>query len=115
MSTSSTEGTSSALTVGDAIGYGWARFKANPWPWIGAVVLAAVIQSVVNTLFGERSAFRIDTYGQSFWTFSWIIGSLVTTVVGYLINAALVRGAGFADRNAERLFPRLAQESALGR
>ena len=93
MSTSSTEGTSSALTVGDAIGYGWARFKANPWPWVGAVVLAVVIQGVVSSLFGTRSAFRLDTYGQSLWTFSWIIGSLLTTVVGYLINAALVRGA----------------------
>jgi uncharacterized membrane protein len=92
--TASTTGlTTNALTVGDAIRYGWARFKANPWTWIGAVVIAAVIQSVLNTLLGERSAFRVDTLGQSIWTVSWIIGSIVTTVVGYLINAALVRGA----------------------
>src|SRR6185312_8632079 len=85
--------TSNALTVGDAVGYGWARFKANPWTWVGAVVIAAVIQSVLNTLFGERSALRVDTFGQSFWTVNWIIGSILATVVGYLINAALVRGA----------------------
>jgi hypothetical protein len=30
---------------------------------------------------------------QSRWTVGWIIGSIVSTVVGYLINAALVRGA----------------------
>ena len=82
-----------ALSVGDAIRYGWERFKANPWTWIGAVVIAAVIQSVLNGLFGNRSTFRVDTFGQSFWTVSWIVGSIVTTVVGYLINAAFVRGA----------------------
>ena len=93
MSTPSPGWTGSALTVGDAIGYGWARFKANPWTWIGAVVIAAVIQSVLNTLFGNRSALRVDTFAQSFWTVNWIIGSILATVVGYLINAALVRGA----------------------
>ncbi len=81
------------LSVGSALRYGWHRFRANPWTWIGAIVIAAIIQSVLNSLFGNRSAFRVDTFGQSLWTISWIIGSIVTTVVGYLINAALVRGA----------------------
>ena len=80
MSASPTGWTSKALTVGDAVGYGWARFKANPWTWIGAVLIAAVIQSVLNTLFGERSALRVDTFGQSFWTVNWIIGSILATV-----------------------------------
>jgi uncharacterized membrane protein len=81
------------LSVGGALRYGWSRFKVNPWTWIGAVVIAAIIQGVLNTLFGNRSAFRVDAYGQSLWTISWIVGSIVTTVVGYLINAAFVRGA----------------------
>jgi uncharacterized membrane protein len=81
-----------ALSVGDAIRYGWNRFKVNPWTWIGVVVIAAVIQGVLNTLFGNRSAFRVDMVGQSFWTFSWIVGSILTVVVGYLINAAFVQG-----------------------
>jgi hypothetical protein len=88
-----TDRVGSALSVGDAIRYGWDRFKANKWTWIGGVLIAAVIQSVLNTLFGNRSTFRVDTFGQSLWTISWIIGSIVTVVVGYLINAALVRGA----------------------
>jgi len=83
----------SPLSVGAAVRYGWNRFKSNPWTWIGAVVIAVVVQGALNALFGNRSTFRFDTFGQSFWTMSWIIGSLVTTVVGYLINAALVRGA----------------------
>jgi len=82
-----------ALSVGDAIRYGWDRFKVNAWTWIGAVVIAAIIQGVLNTFFGNRSAFRVDTFGQSLWTVGWIIGSIVTVVVGYLINAAFVRGA----------------------
>jgi hypothetical protein len=81
------------LSVGDAIRYGWNRFKANPWTWVGAVVIAAVIQGVLNALFGNRSAFRVDTFGQSLWTFGWIVGSILTVVVGYLINAAFVTGA----------------------
>jgi uncharacterized membrane protein len=88
-----TDRVGTALSVGDAIRYGWDRFKANKWTWIGGVLIAAVIQSVLNTLFGNRSTFRVDTFGQSLWTISWIIGSIVTVVVGYLINAALVRGA----------------------
>jgi uncharacterized membrane protein len=82
-----------ALSVGDAIRYGWDRFKVNAWTWIGAVVIAAIIQGVLNAFFGNRSAFRVDTFGQSLWTVGWIIGSIVTVVVGYLINAAFVRGA----------------------
>ena len=82
-----------ALSVGDAIRYGWNQFKTNAWTWIGAVVIAAIIQIVLNTLIGNRSTFRVDTFGQSLWTIGWIIGSIVTVVVGYLINAALVRGA----------------------
>ena len=81
------------LAVGDAIRYGWNRFKANAWTWIGAVILAAIIQGVLNSLFGNRSAFRVDTFGQSLWTLGWVVGSIATVVVGYLVNAALVRGA----------------------
>ena len=81
-----------ALSVGDAIRYGWGRFKGNAWTWIGAVVIAVIIQGVLNTLFGNRSTFRVDSFGQSLWTIGWILGSIVTVVVGYLINAALVRG-----------------------
>jgi hypothetical protein len=84
---------STRLSVGGAIRYGWHRFTANPWTWIGAVVIAAVIQGVLNALFGERGAFRVDTWGQSLWTIGWIIGSIITVIVGYLINAALVGGA----------------------
>lgn len=82
-----------ALSVGDAISFGWRRFKANPLTWVGIVIIAAIIQSVLNALLGERSTFRVDTFAQSVFTFAWILGSILSVVVGYLINAALVRGA----------------------
>jgi hypothetical protein len=81
------------LSVGAAFHYGWTRYKANPWTWIGFVIIAAIIQGVLNALFGNRSTFRVDTFAQSLWTINWIIGSIVTVVIGYLINAAFVRGA----------------------
>lgn len=82
-----------SLSVGDAIGFGWSRFKANAGVWVGIVIVAAIIQALLSALFGERSMFRVDTFGQSLFTFAWILGSILTVVVGYLINAAFVRGA----------------------
>ncbi|AWK70652.1 hypothetical protein CBI38_02775 [Rhodococcus oxybenzonivorans] len=78
------------LSVGNAISYGWNKFKDNALIWIGIMLVAAVIQVVLNLIFGgfSTSSDLSDTF--TVWR---IIGTLVTTVVGYLINAALVRGA----------------------
>ncbi|MCQ4120360.1 hypothetical protein [Rhodococcus tibetensis] len=78
------------LSVGNAISYGWNKFKDNALIWIGIMLVAAVIQVVLNLIFGgfDTSSDFSDTF--TVWR---IIGTLVTTVVGYLINAALVRGA----------------------
>ncbi|MDV7242899.1 MULTISPECIES: hypothetical protein [Rhodococcus] len=78
------------LSVGNAISYGWNKFKDNALIWIGIMLVAAVIQVVLNLIFGgfSTSSDFSDTF--TVWR---IIGTLVTTVVGYLINAALVRGA----------------------
>jgi uncharacterized membrane protein len=92
-SASATGRIGNALSVGDAIRYGWNRFKANPWVWVGVVIIAALIQGLLNALFGNRSAFRVDMFGQSLWSIGWIVGSILTVVVGYLINAAFVRGS----------------------
>ncbi len=81
------------LSVGDAVSYGWQRFKANAGTWIGVVLIAAVIQGVLNLLLGPESGYRMDAARESVWSFGVIFGSIITTVVGYLINAALVRGA----------------------
>ena len=84
---------SSQLSVGDAVSYGWQRFKANAGTWIGVAVIAVLIQILLNVLFGPQSVYRMDAARESAWTFGVVLGSIVTTVVGYLINAAMVRGA----------------------
>ncbi|MFD4293753.1 hypothetical protein ACFWPA_06150 [Rhodococcus sp. NPDC058505] len=94
-------GGSPQLTVGDALGYAWSKFKANAGVWIGILIVAAIISGAVAAIFTDWSRVTdadadmdfADYAG--FWDFSlWgIIGRIVTTVVGYLISAALVRGA----------------------
>lgn len=81
------------LVVGEAVSYGWQRFKSNAGTWIGVVVIAAVIQVLLNLLFGQQSVYRVDAAPAPNWSVGVFLGSIVTTVVGYLINAALVRGA----------------------
>lgn len=83
------------LSVGDAIGYGWTKFKDNALVWIGMVVIAFLIQAAINFLFGLGNSGDTDmdggvSFGFGIWQ---IIGTIVSTIVGYLISAAFVRGA----------------------
>ncbi|MFF0818697.1 hypothetical protein ACFYVR_26640 [Rhodococcus sp. NPDC003318] len=84
------------LTVGDAIGYGWNKFKNNAGVWVGILVIAGLISIAVSLIFADWGSIT-DPDSASFAdnTFSlWgIIGRIVTTIVGYLISAALIRGA----------------------
>ncbi|PKV99350.1 DUF2189 domain-containing protein [Nocardia fluminea] len=83
------------LGVGDAIGYGWTKFKDNALVWIGMVVVAFLIQAVISFLFGLGNSGDTDydggvSFGFGLWQ---ILGTIVSTVIGYLISAAFVRGA----------------------
>ncbi len=83
------------LSVGDAISFGWRKFSSNPGVWIAMVVIAFLIQALINGIFNGFD-YTQDTDNISFaTTFSVanLIGTLVTAVVGYLIEAAFVRGA----------------------
>ncbi|WP_308115328.1 MULTISPECIES: hypothetical protein [unclassified Rhodococcus (in: high G+C Gram-positive bacteria)] len=83
-------GVPTTLSVGDAVSFGWNRFKDNAGVWIGIAVIAAVIQIVINLIFGGT-----DTSGDLSAGFGAlaIIGTVISTVVGYLIQASLIRGA----------------------
>ncbi|MCK8675544.1 hypothetical protein M1M07_31130, partial [Rhodococcus sp. HM1] len=74
------------LSVGDAISYGWSKFSANAGVWIGFMIVALVIQGVINLIFGG-----FNTDGD--FTLWRAIGTIVSAIVGYLIQAAYVRGA----------------------
>ncbi|SNS23454.1 Uncharacterized membrane protein [Rhodococcoides kyotonense] len=83
-------GLPTTLSVGDAISFGWNRFKDNAGVWIGIVLIAAVIQIVINVIFGGTNT--SDDFSAAFGVLG-IIGAIISTVVGYLIQAALIRGA----------------------
>lgn len=69
------------LSVGTAIGYGFNKFKENALVWVGIVLVAAIIQVVLNFVLSSDNI-----------VFS-LIFSVVVGVVSLLIQAALVRGA----------------------
>ncbi|KMJ51711.1 proline rich protein [Rhodococcoides fascians] len=69
------------LSVGTAIGYAFEKFKQNALVWIGIVLIAAIIQGVLNVVL------RSDSIVLS------LIFSIIVGVVALLIQAALVRGA----------------------
>ncbi|SEK59142.1 hypothetical protein [Rhodococcus maanshanensis] len=77
------------LTVGDALGYAWNKFKSNAGIWVGIVLIAAVIQVALSLIFGTGNS---TDFSDAFSPWS-ILGTIVTTVVGYLIQAAMIRGA----------------------
>ncbi|MGW4632665.1 hypothetical protein [Nocardia sp. NPDC004415] len=82
------------LGVGDAIGYGWNKFKDNAVVWVAIVLVAVLIQVALNFVFGvgntDTDSDGAVVIGFGIWQ---LIGTVVTTIVGYLISAALVRGA----------------------
>lgn len=69
------------LSVGTAIGYGFNKFKENALVWVGIVLIAAIIQGVLNYVLSS------DNFVLS------LIFSVIVGVATLLIQAALVRGA----------------------
>ncbi|WP_020110140.1 hypothetical protein [Rhodococcus sp. 114MFTsu3.1] len=78
------------LNVGDALSFGWNKFKDNAGVWIGIVVIAAVVQVILNLVFGRSGNSGDVSALFGIWS---IIGTVVSAIVGYIINAAFIRGA----------------------
>ena len=78
-------GAPTQLNVGEAIGYGWKKFSQNAGVWIAFVVAAALIQFVINVIFGGFDTNELSALS--------IIGAIVSVFVSILIQAAYVRGA----------------------
>ncbi|MFE3545594.1 hypothetical protein ACFXK0_21740 [Nocardia sp. NPDC059177] len=83
------------LGVGDALGYGWNKFKDNAVVWVAIVLVAVLIQVAINFVFGLGADTDTDADGALVIGFGiWqLLGTIVSTIVGYLISAAFVRGA----------------------
>lgn len=80
------------LTVPDALGYAWNKFKANAGVWIGITVIVFLIQLAVSWMFDLQDSYSTSDFGDYFSLWR-IVGTIVSVIVGYLISAALVRGA----------------------
>jgi uncharacterized membrane protein len=92
------------FSVGNALRFGWNRFKENPGIWIGVAVLMYLVSALLNAPFGNfnvsvnDSSYSSTSFADNFGILS-IIGILVSSITGYLIQAVFVRGAlGEADR-----------------
>ncbi|MBY4250137.1 hypothetical protein HQO37_21325 [Rhodococcus fascians] len=67
--------------MGTAIGYAFEKFKQNALVWMGIVLIAAIIQGVLNFVLSSDSIVLS------------LVFSIIVGVVALLIQAALVRGA----------------------
>lgn len=75
------------LSVGAAITYGWNKFKDNALVWIGISIIAFLIAGLI------QGAFNGFDYTNTEFSALSIVGGLVTAIVGYIIQAAFLRGA----------------------
>jgi hypothetical protein len=85
--------------VGDAFNYGWKKFQEYLGPILIAMILFVVVAGVVNAIgavfaggFGELT--DPDDIGIGmFFSFGYLVFSLLGALVSLLIQAAVVRGA----------------------
>ncbi|WP_324290101.1 hypothetical protein [Gordonia sp. SL306] len=72
--------------MGDAISYGWNRYKENALPWILMILIALVVSGVIGWIGNVSS-----DYGRVLWIN--LLFGIVSAIVGYVFQGAFVRGA----------------------
>jgi uncharacterized membrane protein len=75
------------LDLGAALSYGWNKYKANALNWILFAIVTFVVVGLID------SAARGFNYDASVLSAPGIIGSLVSGILGVLVQAAFTRGA----------------------
>lgn len=74
----------------DAIGYGWKKFREN----LGPILIAALVLIVASILVSFIAGAVTGTgFNESELSVAGAISQLLTQVVGYIISAAIIRGA----------------------
>lgn len=68
----------------DALGYGWKRFRANPIPWIALTLVGFVAYLAVTVVINVGNVNSL---------LSLLLIFLVVSVVVWLLQAAMIRGA----------------------
>ena len=79
------------LSVGAAITYGWNKFKDNALVWVGVVILAGIIPSLILWILGAPIA--LDDNDQLSYSVVGTIGVIIAVLISYVIQGALIRGA----------------------
>lgn len=80
------------LAVGVVVKYAWEKFKSNPVVWIVGILALIVVEGVLQSIFagiGSSSSGRF----LGVWSIASIIGTLVSVVIGYFVQASLTRAA----------------------
>lgn len=94
-------------SVGTALSWGWDRFKANPWPFVLMLLITFVASAVVSVPFGLATNVDSDSISADYAVgvgagFSLLqsLGQLLSTLVGMVLSAAVVKGALDTTRGA---------------
>lgn len=80
------------LAVGVIFKYSWEKFKANPVVWIVGLLALIVIQAVVRSLFTGFGSGMSGRMG-GLWSIAGIVGTLVSLIIGFFVQAAITRAA----------------------
>lgn len=80
----------------NAIGYGWNKFKANPWPFVGITLLTIVVGGVLNGIGNASTSGEPREVGIGLAVVGGIVGlifSIAAQIAYTLLAAATIRGA----------------------
>lgn len=80
------------LAAGVVVKYAWSKFKANPVVWIIGILALIVIQGILQSIFAGIGSGASGRF-LGVWSIATIIGTLVSTVIGYFVQAAITKAA----------------------
>ncbi|MRH87342.1 hypothetical protein GFY24_07675 [Nocardia sp. SYP-A9097] len=84
------------LDVGHAVSYGWDRFRANPIPWVGMVLIGLIAWLVVTLLV---NIVNVQSLAGVLLMFA------VAALIVWLLQAAMIRGALYETDGTPPDFP----------
>lgn len=80
------------LAAGVVVKYAWSKFKANPAVWIIGILALIVIEGILQSIFAGIGSSASGRF-LGVWSVASIIGTLVSTVIGYFVQAAITQAA----------------------
>ncbi|UYM06197.1 DUF2189 domain-containing protein [Solicola gregarius] len=81
------------FSVGDALGFGWSRFWANPLPWLGLVVAFLAISIAVEFIVNGFELEIDDVTEPVGFSGAALLGSILSGIVTVLMTAVLTKAA----------------------